>query len=254
MWCSPPKVGELNSTVSNIIFLCLILKASLFSVFLSLHAHISLSSPHHSLLFSPPFLIYLYPFLSSFYLLFPPALLLPSYSLSLIYLLSCPSPITIPSQVGEQISNGRKCAGCLTCLQLTVLWYLLENLITVTLHATVPFMGCLFIKRTPLRQQTWCFKEARPAPVRWEGISSFPGTPGLPYWSPRPPPAGLLPLSPFSGILSHFSNCLYDIQNLLGINGLCINIPIHFSEYLWVYFLEEVNFLGRTTVNTWLPW
>ncbi|KAI4584529.1 hypothetical protein MJG53_007808 [Ovis ammon polii x Ovis aries] len=31
-------------------------------------------------------------------------------------------------------------------------------------------------------------------------------------------------------------NCLYDIQNLLGINGLCINIPIHYSEYLHFLF------------------
>ena len=65
-------------------------------------------------------------------------------------------------------------------------------------------------------------------------------------WSPllitTPPRLLDFCLSPFSGILSHFSNCLYDIQNLLGINGLCINIPIRYSEYLWVYFLERSIF------------
>ena len=117
-----------------------------------------------------------------------------------------------------------------------------ENLITVTLHATVPFMGCLFIKLTPFETINLVLQRARPAPVRWEGILSFPGHTWSPLLITTPPRLLDFCLSPFSGVLSHFSNCLYDIQNLLGINGLCINIPIRYSEYLWVYFLERSIF------------
>lgn len=117
-----------------------------------------------------------------------------------------------------------------------------ENLITVTLHATVPFMGCLFIKLTPFETINLVLQRARPAPVRWEGISSFPGHTWSPLLITTPPRLLDFCLSPFSGVLSHFSNCLYDIQNLLGINGLCINIPIRYYEYLRVYFLERSIF------------
>ena len=112
-------------------------KLLFFSVFFLCMPYISLSlfsSPLALLFLLILFLIYLYPFLSSFYLFVSPPPTPPpppppsSCSLSLSHLLfELPLSITIPSRVGEQTSNGRKCAGCLTSLQLTVLWYLLKT-------------------------------------------------------------------------------------------------------------------------------
>ena len=111
-------------------------KLLFFSVFFLCMPYISLSlfsSPLALLFLLILFLIYLYPFLSSFYLFVSPPHSSSSsssflFSLSLSHLLfELPLSITIPSQVGEQTSNGRKCAGCLTSLQLTVLWYLLKT-------------------------------------------------------------------------------------------------------------------------------
>lgn len=48
-----------------------------------------------------------------------------------------------------------------------------EKLITVTLHATVPFMGCLFIKLTPLETINLMLQRAWPDPAESDEISSF---------------------------------------------------------------------------------
>ena len=104
-----------------------------FFVFFLCMPYISLSSPPHSLsFFSSSFFLFIS---TLFSLLFtslspptPPPPPPPSCSLSLSHLLfELSLSITIPSQVGEQTSNSRKYAGCLTSLQLTVLGYLLKT-------------------------------------------------------------------------------------------------------------------------------
>ena len=103
-------------------------------------------------------------------------------------------------------------------------------------------MGCLFIKLTPLETINLMLQRAEPGPVKCDEISHFP----VHTWSPSlitPSPLQVhFCFYPFSGFLSNFSNCMYDIKNLLGINGLCINIFIHYSEYLWVYLLGRSIF------------
>lgn len=86
-----------------------------------------------------------------------------------------------------------------------------ENLITVTLHATVPFMGCLFIKPTPL--ETINLRLQRAWPDQWDVMKApvLLTQPDLPHWAPRPHSqsvsASVLPWH----VLVALSHCLFDI-------------------------------------------
>lgn len=168
-------------------------------------------------------------FFSLFLFLSPPRV---SLSLSGAHPSSFPSTSTISSQTGAHNTDIRKCGDFWTSLQLNVLLLTPENLITVTLHATVRFMGCLFIKLTLLEIIKLMLQRAWPGPVKCDEISHLL----VHTWSPlvHIPRVHFCP-SPFSGFWSDFGNCMYGIKNPLGINGLCISIFIHHSEYLRVY-------------------
>lgn len=85
-------------------------------------------------------------------------------------------------------------------------------------------------------------QRAWPEPVKCNEIWSFLVHTWSPSLSTMPPFLGCLCLYPSPGFLSNFRHCMYDSQNILGINGLCINVFIHTSEYPWVYLLGRSIF------------
>ena len=88
--------------------------------------------------------------------------------------------------------------------------------------------------------------------MKWDEVSHLQ----MRTWSPSvvtlPPHLEDFGLYPFSGFLSNFSNGMYDIKNLLGVNGLSVSIFSSSALSLFTVSLltGEVTLLGRITAST----